>query len=240
MSTKSTEKDKKEESTITNTDPEATTPNPTPNPTPDPTEPTLSKELERKIININKKQLRMVGILEASKEAVETALRKAVMEAMTDQDFEDNSDYQKANEENRAKGAPDYDFEEWVKTLSKEQQLDLLAEYTIDAGREERYNALEKTIEKVQKAKVKTKESIAGQGKTVIESYKQLMVEHEKLITDIKGKIKNKREEINKIQVDINEKHKAIIALLKPEKKRIYNRCCANSTGKRRKWQIKS
>ena len=177
----------------------------------------------------------MVGILKASKEAVETALRDAVMEVMTEQDFEDNSDYQKANEENRANGDPDYSFEEWVRTLSKEQQLDLLAEYTIDAGREERYNALEKTIEKVQEAKVKTKESIAGQGKTVIESYKQLMVEHEKLITDIKGKIKNKREEINKIQVDINEKHKRIIALLKPEKKRIYNRCCANSTGKRRK-----
>ena len=184
----------------------------------------------------------MVGILKASKEGVKTALRKAVMEVMTDQDFEDNSDYQKANEEYRARSGAtsDYDFEEWVKTLSKEQQLDLLAEYTIDAGREERYNALEKTINDVQVAKVKTKESIAGQGKTVIESYKQLMVEHEKLITDIKGKIKNKREEINKIQVDINEKHKAIIALLKPEKKRIYNRCCANSTGKRRKWQIKS
>ena len=32
MSTKSTEKDKKEESTITNTDPEATTPNPSTQP----------------------------------------------------------------------------------------------------------------------------------------------------------------------------------------------------------------
>ena len=160
----------------------------------------------------------MAGRLINSKEAVTTALKDAVMKVMTDQDFEDNSDYQKANEENRAKGAPDYSFEEWVKTLSEEQQLDLIAEYTIDAGREERYNALEKTIEKVQEAKDVTKKAIAVQAKEVIESYKQLMVEHEKLITDIKGKIKNKREEINNI-------HKTIIALLKPEKKRIYNRC---------------
>ena len=40
----------------------------------------------------------------------------------------------------------DYSFEEWVKTLSKEQQLDLLAEYTIDAEREQGYNECEKPI----------------------------------------------------------------------------------------------
>ena len=79
------------------------------------------------------------------------------MKAMTDQDFEDNSDYQKANEENRAKGAPDYSFEEWVRTLSKEQQLDLLAEYTIDAEREQGYNEWEKPIGDAQKAKDVTK-----------------------------------------------------------------------------------
>ena len=37
----------------------------------------------------------MAGILTNSKEGVKTALREAIMKAMTDQDFEDNSDYQK-------------------------------------------------------------------------------------------------------------------------------------------------
>ena len=90
----------------------------------------------------------MAVILTDSKEGVKTALREAIMKAMTDQDFEDNSDYQKANDEYRAtSGATsDLDFEEWVKTLSKEQQLDLLAEYTIDAEREQGYNEWEKPI----------------------------------------------------------------------------------------------
>ena len=212
MSTKSTEKDKKEESTITNTDPAVTTPDPTQTQTPDSTEPTLSEELERKIKNINKKQLRMAVILKDSKEGVKTALREAIMKAMTDQDFEDNSDYQKANEENRANGAPDYSFEEWVKTLSKEQQLDLLAEYTIDAEREQGYNEWEKPIGDAQKAKDVTKKAIAVQAKEVIESYKKLMVEHEELITDIKEKIKNKRDEIDKIDEKINKKNDQITA----------------------------
>ena len=154
----------------------------------------------------------MAVILTDSKEGVKTALREAIMKAMTDQDFEDNSDYQKANEENRANGAPDYSFEEWVKTLSKEQQLDLLAEYTIDAEREQGYNEWEKPIGDAQKAKDVTKKAIAVQAKEVIESYKKLMVEHEELITDIKEKIKNKRDEIDKIDEKINKKNDQITA----------------------------
>ena len=160
----------------------------------------------------------MAGILTNSKEGVKTALREAIMKAMTDQDFEDNSDYQKANEENRANGAPDYSFEEWVKTLSKEQQLDLLAEYTIDAEREQGYNEWEKPIGDAQKAKDVTKKAIAVQAKEVIESYKKLMVEYEELITDIKEKIKNKRlnEEIDELK---NERKTAVGDLSILEKK---------------------
>ena len=197
---------------ITTPDPAVTTPDPTQTQTPDSTEPTLSEELQRKIIKIKSKQVRMAVILKDSKEGVKTALREAIMKAMTDQDFEDNSDYQKANEENRANGAPDYSFEEWVKTLSKEQQLDLLAEYTIDAEREQGYNEWEKPIGDAQKAKDVTKKAIAVQAKEVIESYKQLMVEHEELITDIKEKIKNKRDEIDKIDEKINKKNDQITA----------------------------
>ena len=196
---------------ITTPDPAVTTPDPAVT-TPDSTEPTLSEELQRKIIKIKSKQVRMAVILKDSKEGVKTALREAIMKAMTDQDFEDNSDYQKANEENRANGAPDYSFEEWVKTLSKEQQLDLLAEYTIDAEREQGYNEWEKPIGDAQKAKDVTKKAIAVQAKEVIESYKQLMVEHEELITDIKEKIKNKRDEIDKIDEKINKKNDQITA----------------------------
>ena len=189
---------------VTTPDPAVTTPDPTQTQTPDSTEPTLSPELQSKIDNIKTKQAKMAGILTNSKEGVKTALREAIMKAMTDQDFKDNSDYQKANEENRANGAPDYSFEEWVKTLSKEQQLDLLAEYTIDAEREQGYNEWEKPIGDAQKAKDVTKKAIAVQAKEVIESYKKLMVEHEELITDIKEKIKNKRDEIDKIDGKIN------------------------------------
>ena len=196
---------------VTTPDPAVTTPDPAVT-TPDSTEPTLSEELQRKIIKIKSKQVRMAVILKDSKEGVKTALREAIMKAMTDQDFEDNSDYQKANEENRANGAPDYSFEEWVKTLSKEQQLDLLAEYTIDAEREQGYNEWEKPIGDAQKAKDVTKKAIAVQAKEVIESYKQLMVEHEELITDIKEKIKNKRDEIDKIDEKINKKNDQITA----------------------------
>ena len=106
----------------------------------------------------------------------------------------------------------DYSFEEWVRTLSKEQQLDLLAEYTIDAEREQGYNEWEKPIGDAQKAKDVTKKAIAVQAKEVIESYKKLMVEHEELITDIKEKIKNKRDEIDKIDGKINTKNAQITA----------------------------
>ena len=62
---------------------------------------TLSPELQSKIDNIKTKQAKMAGILTNSKDGVKIALIEAIMKAMTDQDFEDNSDYQKANEESK-------------------------------------------------------------------------------------------------------------------------------------------
>lgn len=173
---------------------------------------TLSPELQSKIDNIKTKQAKMAGILTNSKDGVKIALIEAIMKAMTDQDFEDNSDYQKANEEfiRNNGGSSDLDFRAWVGSLSKEQQLDLLAEYTIDAEREQGYNEWEKPIGDAQKAKDVTKKAIAVQAKEVIESCKKLMAEHEKLITDLKQKIEKKKSEIDKIDELKNERKTAV------------------------------
>ncbi len=175
---------------------------------------TLSPELQSKIDNIKTKQAKMAGILTNSKDGVKIALIEAIMKAMTDQDFEDNSDYQKANEEfiRNNGGSSDLDFRAWVGSLSKEQQLDLLAEYTIDAEREQGYNEWEKPIGDAQKAKDVTKKAIAVQAKEVIESCKKLMAEHEKLITDLKQKIEKKKSEIDKIDDKIDKKNAQITA----------------------------
>lgn len=173
---------------------------------------TLSPELQSKIDNIKTKQAKMAGILTNSKDGVKIALIEAIMKAMTDQDFEDNSDYQKANEEfiRNNGGSSDLDFRAWVGSLSKEQQLDLLAEYTIDAEREQGYNEWEKPIGDAQKAKDVTKKAIAVQAKEVIESCKKLMAEHEKLITDLKQKIEKKKSEIEEIDELKNERKTAV------------------------------
>lgn len=175
---------------------------------------TLSPELQSKIDNIKTKQAKMAGILTNSEDGVKIALIEAIMKAMTDQDFEDNSDYQKANEEfiRNNGGSSDLDFRAWVGSLSKEQQLDLLAEYTIDAEREQGYNEWEKPIGDAQKAKDVTKKAIAVQAKEVIESCKKLMAEHEKLITDLKQKIEKKKSEIDKIDDKIDKKNAQITA----------------------------
>ena len=173
----------------------------------------LSAELKEKIEGIKAKQTKIETRLIDSKKGVKLALVDGIMKAMTDEDFYKNSDYKKANADFRAMGATtDLGFRVWVGNLSQDEQINLLAEYTIDAEREKGHNDWEKPLNDAQKSKEVTKKAVAVQAKQVIESYKKLMVEHEKLITELKQKVEKKKTEIDKIDDKIDKKNNQIIA----------------------------
>lgn len=188
----------------------------------------LSTDLQAKIDNIKARQTRIKTNLDDSKEGVKTALVDGVMKVMNVDDFINNQGYLAYyNEYIHTAGVgttvptriDPIDLRDrqkkYIQSLSKDEQINLLAEYSIDAEREQGHNDWEKELTDAQKAKDVTKKAVAVQAKSVIESFKNLMVEHEKLITELKGKVKDKKAEIKEKDNDLKEIENQITANMK-------------------------
>lgn len=182
---------------------------------------TLSQELQDKIKKIKERQDKIASNLDSSKKGVKTALADSVMKVMSSDDFLNNQDYldyynQYATATTITGPVEPKDLrsrqKKFIEQLSKDEQINLLAEYSIDAEREEGHNDWEKELLDAQKAKEVTKKAVAVQAKSVIESFKSLTVEHEKLITELKGKVKDKKSEIDKLDDKIDKKNAQITA----------------------------
>ena len=148
---------------------------------------TLSQELQDKIKKIKERQDRIASNLDSSKKGVKTALADSVMKVMSSDDFLNNQDYldyynQYATATTITGPVEPKDLrsrqKKFIEQLSKDEQINLLAEYSIDAEREEGHNDWEKELLDAQKAKEVTKKAVAVQAKNVIESFKSLTVEH--------------------------------------------------------------
>lgn len=179
----------------------------------------LSQELQDKIDDIKKRQTRIETNLQTSKDGVKEALVDSIMKVMSSDDFLNNQDYLSSS---LAVGsvpagvlASEAKQRAYVKSLSRDEQINLLAEYSIDAEREQGHNDWEKELVDAQKAKEITKKAVAVQAKAVIESFKNLTVEHEKLITELKGKVKTKKAEIKEKDNDLKEIENQITANMK-------------------------
>lgn len=160
----------------------------------------LSNELQEKINDVKKSQARIERNLKKSKEGIDKALIDGIKNVMSNEDFINNEDYLEYYKSKYSGTTHSPDDEaiqtEWTKLLKKDEQINLLAEYGIDAEREQGHNVWEKGLLDAQKAKEVTKKAVAIQAKSVIESYKQLMVSHENTIVELKADIKTAEKDI--------------------------------------------
>ena len=172
----------------------------------------LSPELQEKINDIKKSQARIETILQQSKDGVKEQLVTSIISVMNSEDFEHNKEYVEFKNNYRGRARTDAVIQkEWLKSLSKDKQINLLAEYSIDAEHEKGSNDWEAKLKEAQDAKEVSKKGLAVSARAVIASYNALMKEHNGVIAELKKDIKEAEKDIQaktKELADIQSKMK--------------------------------
>lgn len=198
----------------------------------------LSNELKQKIKDIDSSKKKIENNIKQSKEKVKTQLRESIFLVMDNEDFKNNVEYSAFYDNystpsggTKPTKKPTKDDktvkEKWIKSLSKEQQIALLAEYSIDAEIEKGENPYEKDLKEAQRNKEIIKKAMAIEAKKVIAAYENLMVEHRKILEELNKKIEDLN---NKISAKTSEITRRKGAPLSPEALAIINADIARLT----------
>ena len=173
---------------------------------PTPTQPVLHdanlmNDLRLKIENIKKSQGRITTSLNTSKDKVKSAIIDGLTKSMNNEDFENNEKYtnwlgNKRNNKTNQKN--------WLKSLDITEQIELLAEYGIDAENEKGENNWEK-IDTAQKNKDITKKAMLVEAIKIINSFNELKLIHKETIKELKETIKEKTRERDKKTKEISD-----------------------------------
>ena len=165
---------------------------------------TLNQDLRDKIDTVKANQTKVEQTLKTSKDNVKEELVNSILKVMSDNDFDESKEYLQYLTANVTFDSPTQ-RKLWIKSLSKDEQIDLLAEYSIDAEREKGHNDWESDLMDMQKAKEATKKRTVAKAKEVIQSFRLLLKEHDLLIKELKEKVERTKNEIKEKDAEMSK-----------------------------------